>query len=226
LGGAILFVALIAFHIFKQEYLAIGEVVSLDPGDRRLDAVLAILGLQWTGNLMQLQCLATLIDGMPGTLDFQYGKTLLMIALILVPSALYPAKPLTAPGILTDAFWPHRWVDEGTTMPPGFVGEMYMNFGWVGIAAGALLAGHVYGASMRRCEAKPNCDRTLGSHALLVAVMLHFFRGELASVCLLFFSIYVPFLIVCKACSVVLPIDRGQLDARGSLETPSPKFLG
>lgn len=201
--GALLFVLLIAFHIFKQEYLAVGEVVSLANSDGLLPGVLAILGIQWTGNLMQLQSLATLIDGMPASLDYQYGKTLLMVLLILVPSALFPGKPLTAPGVFTDAFWPQKWLDEGTTMPPGYIGEMYMNFGWFGIVAGALLAGHLYGRSMRRLQLRPNCDLTLGSHAMFVAVMLHFFRGEVASVCLLLISIYLPFFVICKLCCSV-----------------------
>ena len=203
--GALLFVLLIAFHIFKQEYLAVGEVVSLANSDGVLPGILAILGIQWTGNLMQLQSLATLIDGMPASLDYQYGRTLLMVLLILVPSALFPGKPLTAPGIFTDAFWPQKWLDEGTTMPPGYIGEMYMNFGWFGIVLGALFAGHLYGLSMRRLRLRPNCDLTLGSHAMFVAVMLHFFRGEVASVCLLLVSIYLPFLVICKLCCSVEP---------------------
>jgi hypothetical protein len=207
--GLALFVVLIAYHLFKQEYLLVGEIVSLDNADSLAIGGLTLLGLQWTGNMMQLQGLATLIDGMPQTLDFQNGATLLMVVLILVPSALFPAKPLTAPGIYTEAFWPDKWFNEGTTMPPGFIGEMFMNFGWPGILIGAALAGYWYGISMKRMQVRPNCDLTLGKHAVMVAVMLHFFRGELAAVLLLFATVYLPLWIICHLCSVRGATDRG-----------------
>jgi hypothetical protein len=200
--GVVLFVALIAYHVLKQEYLVIGRVVSLDNSEQLLPAVERLLSVQWTGNLMELQGLATLMDGIPEHLDYQYGKTLLMTILIWVPSALFADKPLTAPGVFTNAFWPDQWALNGTTMPPGYIGEWFMNFGWVGIVIGALVAGHCYGSSMRRLVKNPSCDLTLGRHSMFIAVLLHFFRGEIASVVLLLISIYLPFRIICAIVSV------------------------
>ncbi|VVE50064.1 O-antigen polymerase [Pandoraea cepalis] len=195
--GLVMYILLMLYHLVKQEYLVVGHFVSIQP-DNVLGSLIKFMVLQFTGNLMELQTMAVLIDGMPRTLDYQYGATLAMVFLIWLPSLLFPAKPPTAPGVFTLAFWPNKWILEATTMPPGYFGEMYMNFGWVGIVLGGILAGVVYGRSFRKIRDNPECDLSLGRHALLVALILHYFRGELASVTVLFFSIYVPFWLIMR----------------------------
>ncbi len=196
--GILLFVLLMIYHVIKQEYLVLGHFAFTAYGDTVVSAFLKFLFLQFTGNMMQLQTMAVLMDAMPKQMQFEYGQTLLMIFLIWIPSVWYPAKPLTAPGIFTMAFWPAAWLNEGTTLPPGFFGEMYMNFGWFGLLGGGLVAGFLYGCSYRAVRARPDCDLTLGRHALFVSLLLHYFRGEVASVTVLFLTIYVPFWLTIK----------------------------
>lgn len=177
-------------------------------GDTVLSAFLKFLFLQFTGNMMQLQTMAVLMDAMPNQMQFEYGQTLLMIFLIWIPSAIFPAKPLTAPGVFTMAFWPAAWLNEGTTLPPGFFGEMYMNFGWFGLVGGGLVAGFLYGLSYRAVRSRPDCDLTLGRHALFVSLLLHYFRGEAASVTVLFLTIYLPFWLTIKLSATRLLVAR------------------
>jgi len=204
--GVLLFVLLMVYHVIKQEYLVLGHFAFTAYGDTVVSAFLKFLFLQFTGNMMQLQTMTVLMDAMPHQMQFEYGRTLLMIFLIWIPSALYPAKPLTAPGIFTMAFWPVAWLNEGTTLPPGFFGEMYMNFGWFGLVGGGLVAGFLYGCSYRAVRARPDCDLTLGRHALFVSLLLHYFRGEAASVTVLFLTIYVPFWLTIKLSATRLRI--------------------
>jgi hypothetical protein len=207
-SGALLFVVLMIYHVIKQEYLVLGHFAFTANGDNIVTAFLKFLFLQFTGNMMQLQSLAVLMDAMPRQLPFEYGRTLLMVVLIWIPSAFFPGKPLTAPGIFTMAFWPNAWIDQGTTLPPGFFGEMYMNFGWFGLIGGGLVAGLSYGWSYRAMRARPDCDLTLGRHALFLSLLLHYFRGEVASVTVLFFTIYVPFWLIIKFSAPRLLITR------------------
>ncbi|ORT71901.1 oligosaccharide repeat unit polymerase [Pseudomonas mosselii] len=194
--GVVMFVSLMAYHVFKQEFLVTGTISFFNEDQSVFSSLINLLVIQFTGNLMQLQTMSVLIDAMPEGLPWQNGSTLLMIALILVPSALFPGKPLTAAGVFTGAFWPNMWLLQGTTMPPGVFGEFYMNFGFVGVLLGALLLGFVWGRLYGAVVGNPQSDRALGIYALTIASMLHLFRGELSSVLLLLASIWLPFLLL------------------------------
>lgn len=192
--GGVMFVSLMAYHLFKQEFLVAGKFFFINEEQGVFLSFIHFLATQFTGNLMQLQTMTVLVDAMPERLEWQNGTTLLMLVLILIPSGLFPDKPLTAAGVFTEAFWPDKWLLQGTTMPPGIFGELYMNFGTLGVLFGGfflgLIGGRLYGAVIYN----PQSDRALGLYALAVASLLHLFRGELASVALLIASILIPFL--------------------------------
>ncbi|MBI6908502.1 O-antigen polymerase [Pseudomonas palleroniana] len=192
--GFVMFVSLMAYHLFKQEFLATGRFFFINEDQGIFLSFVHFLAVQFTGNLMQLQTMTVLIDSMPQRLEWQNGTTLLMIILILIPSGLFPDKPLTAAGVFTGAFWPDKWLMEGTTLPPGIFGELYMNFGAPGVLFGAFFLGIIWGRLYGAVIYNPQSDRALGIYALAVASMLHLFRGELASVALLVASILLPFL--------------------------------
>jgi len=194
--GFVMFVSLMIYHVFKQEYLATGKFFFIKKDEGVFISFLSFMATQFTGNLMQLQTMTVLIDAMPERLPWQNGSTLLMIALILVPSIIFPGKPLTAAGIFTTAFWPNKWLIEGTTLPPGVFGELYMNFGVFGVLSGGLLLGLIWGRLYGAVRYNPRSDQALGTYALAVASMLHLFRGEFSSVLLLIASIWLPFLLL------------------------------
>lgn len=194
--GFLMFFSLMVYHVFKQEYLATGKFFFIKKDEGIFVSFLSFMATQFTGNLMQLQTMTVLIDAMPERLPWQNGSTLLMIFLILVPSIFFPGKPLTAAGIFTTAFWPNKWIVEGTTLPPGVFGELYMNFGVVGVLFGSLFLGLVWGRLYGAVRYNPRSDQALGTYALAVASMLHLFRGEFSSVLLLIASIWLPFLLL------------------------------
>ncbi|AVO60415.1 oligosaccharide repeat unit polymerase [Pseudomonas chlororaphis] len=194
--GFVMFISLMAYHLFKQEFLVSGKFSFINDEQGVFLSFVNFLAIQFTGNLMQLQTMSVLVDAMPRLLDWQNGTTLLMIVLILIPSGIFPNKPMTAAGVFTGAFWPNMWLREGTTLPPGIFGELYMNFGTLGVLLGGLLLGVLWGWLYGVTINNPKSDRALGVYALTVASMLHLFRGELASVALLVASILIPFLLL------------------------------
>lgn len=191
-GVVVLFILLMVYHIYKQEYLVLGRVVSISGGAQFWSSVYDFLNSQIFGNFMQLQTMAVLIEGTPLPLNYQYGYTYWAGLLMLVPRSIFPDKPLPSTGIFTEAFWPAAWRELGTTLPPGLFGEAYMNFGVVGAISSGLIFGYFMGRFHANYEHNKNSDIVLVYYAILVASILHFFRGELASVTYLVLSIALP----------------------------------
>lgn len=192
LGIVTTFVGLMAYHVYKQEYLVLGRVVSFSGGKQFWSSFTDFLDVQLFGNFMQVQTMSVLLEGMPEPLPFQYGYTYIAGFLTLIPRAIYPDKPLPSTGIFTQAFWPDQWNNEGTTLPAGVFGEAYMNFGVPGTLIGALLFGWLIGKIYGRHLKMPDDDLRLLDYALALAALLHFFRGELTSVLILMLSIALP----------------------------------
>jgi hypothetical protein len=86
----------------------------------------------------------------PQALDYQLGKTYLDGVLILVPRALYPAKAT----VNLDTLVGNAVFDCGAfgacAVPPGLIGEAYLNFGLAGVPTIALLSGALVGWIDRR----------------------------------------------------------------------------
>ncbi|MET3449193.1 hypothetical protein [Ralstonia sp. 1138] len=66
----------------------------------------------------------------------------------------------------------------------------------------------VGGVLHRAAIVTPGCDLTLGRHAIFISVLLHYFRGEAASVTVLFFTIYLPFWLTIKLSATRLLVAR------------------
>jgi hypothetical protein len=116
---------------------------------------------------------------------------LLALLTIAIPSALYPDKYLTAPGVFTLTIDPDRWVKEGTTLPPGLIGEMYMNFGSAGVLLGLIVFGAAFGWMRRVARMRARDPLIITLYSLAVAMMAHYVRGEAVSptVLLLIFAL-------------------------------------
>jgi oligosaccharide repeat unit polymerase len=72
----------------------------------------------------------------PAQLDYQYGYVYYVQIVNPVPRFLWPEKPTLDTGLLMADLYGD--VDERTgeahlTVSPGLIGEMYLNFGWIGI---------------------------------------------------------------------------------------------
>ena len=179
---AVVFVpALSIYTVYVREYVVLGELRSVEATENWLSLLWLLVARDFAGNFIQLQALTLIVDRVPDVLEFQNGRTLLAMLTIAVPSSLFPEKYLTAPGVFTLSIEPDRWLREGTTLPPGFIGEMYMNFGTIGVAVGLLGFGAAFGWIRRVVKARGRDPVTVTLYALAVAMMAHYVRGEAVS---------------------------------------------
>jgi hypothetical protein len=185
----VVIVGLTTYAIFTREYLVTGALQSIE----RLDIanLTTAVQVELGGNFIQLQTLSFLIEGMGERLDWQLGKTPLSLLTMPVPRAFWPDKPLPATGPFTSAFFPGLYEGSGTTIPPGIIGEMYMNFGSLGVAVGMFLFGTLYGSVAARWRKRQD-DESLLAYALLVALLPLYIRGESVSVTVTFLLIFFP----------------------------------
>ena len=79
-----------------------------------------------------------IINHIPDTLDYQYGRTFANWLLAPIPRALYPDKPMivTGPIIGTEIY-----NTRVSGVPPGFIAELYWNFYIPGVIFGMLFMG-------------------------------------------------------------------------------------
>lgn len=189
-----MFIVLIIYQVVFRELLVIGEIVSLETED---GGVFFAFFRELSGNLMQYQTLRIIVDKIPSEHDFLYGKSLLALVTLPIPSSIYPDKLLTAPGYFTIFFWPDRWFNEGTSLPPGFFGEMYLNFGYVGIIVGGIVMGW-FSARIYKLSFHPFLrPKKVLTLCVFNGLLLHYFRGEFVAPTLLALTILAPiFLIV------------------------------
>ena len=83
---------------------------------------------------------ALIIDGVPDNLDYQYGKTFLTWLVAPIPREIWVEKPIIRIGpILGTAIFQRDLAKTG--VPPGYLAELYLNFGFWGISVGMFLLG-------------------------------------------------------------------------------------
>jgi oligosaccharide repeat unit polymerase len=80
----------------------------------------------------------------PQQLDYQYGYVYYVQLVNPVPRFLWPEKPTLDTGLLMADLYGE--VDQNTgeanlTISPGLIGEMYLNFGWLGVVGLSALGG-------------------------------------------------------------------------------------
>jgi oligosaccharide repeat unit polymerase len=205
-GGAITFVALTAYALFAREFLALGRLVTLETFD--VASMLNVLRVEFFGNFIQLQTMMVLVGRVPQELPFQWGRTYLATATMVVPRGLWPNKPLPSTGVFTLAFWPDSWLLAGTTLPPGLFGEFYLNFGWIGVALGSFLFARLGRTLLARQAAAPHDPTRVLVYALFVAMAAHYVRGDFA-VTVGLLELLLPTLVLLLFCTRREPIAAG-----------------
>ncbi len=188
--GALAMFALMTFYeVVTREYLAVGEFVTVDTSSA--DSMVDRVGNAFDQNFMQLQTLTILVDRMPQHLAPQNGGTYAALIAAPIPRALWPEKPLPSTGVFTLAFWPERWLENGTTMPPGLIGEMYLNFGGLGVLGGMFAFGFIHGRVRRRFRRDPTLLNGIW-FALMFALIPHYIRGDSFGPTIMLLSIALP----------------------------------
>jgi len=194
---AVVFLPVVSIYtIYVREYVVLGELRSIEADDDWLSLLSVLVTREFVGNFVQLQALTLIVDRVPDVLEFQNGRTLLAMLTIAVPSSWYPEKYLTAPGVFTLAIDPDRWIREGTTLPPGLIGEMYMNFGMTGVALGLFGFGAAFGWIRRAVKRRSHDPVIVVLYALAVAMMAHYVRGEFVSPTVLLLIFVLPMIVL------------------------------
>jgi len=82
------------------------------------------------------------MDIVPSEVSHTYGTTYLLWMITPIPRSIWPEKPIVRiGGVLGEQVFGTR---ETNGIPPGFVGEAYLNFGWLGIPLVALCFGVIF----------------------------------------------------------------------------------
>lgn len=110
----------------------LGDIFNLD---RVLEAVLK------NRNLLDVSKTGYIIENIPEKLDFQYGSTLLAWLVGFVPRSLWEQKPAISLGPLIGKAIYDDPSTRITGTPPGFIAELYLNFGYLGIIVGMAILG-------------------------------------------------------------------------------------
>jgi hypothetical protein len=103
------------------------------------------------------QELLYITDQMGGTLDYQFGRTYFTQLVNPIPRFLWQGKPVSDAGLMLaiarGEFDPETG-EAYLTRSPGLIGEMYWNFGLVGIAALSVFGGAIVKSwdNMRRAH--------------------------------------------------------------------------
>ena len=192
-GAVVVFFVLTIFALFSREYLSNGHFTTIDPNNLS-ETLPTALETEYGGNFIQIQALTLLVDRMPADLPYQHGTTYLSLFTLVVPRALWPGKLLPSTGVFTLAFRPQLWLDQGTTVPPGLMGEMYMNFGAAGVFVGMLLSGILIGRAVGYVEQHPNHPRPVLVYALLTATLPHYLQGDFVGGTAMFAIFILPLL--------------------------------
>lgn len=129
---------------------------------------------------------APVIKRVPERYDFQYGRTLFTWAYAPVPRTIWKDKPPVRIGSeLGPPIYNHT---TPTGMPPGLVGELFVNFGWLGILVGMTL----FGTIVRRVDElynnppKAGALPTLAYALLTLEIALRLPKGDVTGILLSF----------------------------------------
>lgn len=115
---------------------------------------------------------------------FAHGYQLLGVFLFFVPRSVWTAKPLSSGEAIGDyisSLYSLNFNNLSNPLPS----EFYMNFGWAGIAAGAILSA----AIVNKLENGPHRNRYV--HALIAGFLFIIFRGDLMNAFAYCFGTYV-----------------------------------
>jgi len=95
-----------------------------------------------SNNFLGIKKTAVLMDIVPSEVPHTYGTTYLLWMITPIPRSIWPEKPIVRiGGVLGEQVFGTR---ETNGIPPGFVGEAYLNFGWLGIPLVALCFGVIF----------------------------------------------------------------------------------
>lgn len=100
-------------------------------------------------DVLQFDALLTLLAN-KAQYTFLYGETLLAALVSPIPRSLYPEKGYGAMAYFTKTFFPHFYYPNNVEVNVSYIGEMYLNFGLLGIIIGMFILALVLGVMYKR----------------------------------------------------------------------------
>jgi oligosaccharide repeat unit polymerase len=127
-------------------------------------------------------------------LGYQEGRTILIPMLLkFAPRGLVPDKPQNSGGYYMDLMYPDRF-DAGFALAPTYLGDLFLNFGKIGVLAGTAILGLLTGVADSLVRRAP--ERYLGYYLVCLFYYVSVLRDALAnSLFNLFSSLIVLFAI-------------------------------
>lgn len=101
------------------------------------------------------------------------GSSLESIPIAWIPRQIWPDKPKSFSELFGQNFFVFSPQSGDRFFSPGFSGEWYLDFGWLGIVVGWCLFGFLLGVLDRRMS--------LGARFLIVPIAVHFVEGPMDS---------------------------------------------
>ncbi|MBS1730635.1 MAG: oligosaccharide repeat unit polymerase [Bacteroidetes bacterium] len=99
-----------------------------------------------TTNFTGVDKTSQIINGIPDKLPYQFGESLVYWLTSPIPRTWWPDKPAISYGLIIGEkiYGKRDFDDPGGGIPPGYVAEMYLNFGYAGIVLGMFLMGLLF----------------------------------------------------------------------------------
>jgi hypothetical protein len=168
----IVIVAFILF-LFLSQLRFLGEVQTLTPSETYEFSKTFFDGLERTTKIVQ---------DVPSKVDYLYGKSFLYSFYTIIPSALWPNKPVNALSadewvviLLYPSLDPAR-----SKFPPPIIGELYFNFGVLFVAMGMFVIGLVLRFFDKILISSRN-PLVILYLASLISLLVHFVRGPMGN---------------------------------------------
>lgn len=134
--GIVLVPAIVLWGVAREQNTSITDIVRVTT--MLLDQDPHLLYAQTLNEFDAVDSFAAVLHGGPSVFPFQYGRTYLDVLLFLVPRAVWPDKPKAFSTAVGDYV-----TEDNNDVPPGVIGELYVNFHGFGVVAGMFLLGRL-----------------------------------------------------------------------------------
>ncbi|WP_256720761.1 O-antigen polymerase [Priestia megaterium] len=145
-------------------------------------------------DVIQFDALLTLLRE-KGTYNYLFGETILATILSPIPRSIFPEKGYGAMTRFTEHFFPEFYYPNHVEVNISFLGEMYFNFGLLGIIAGFLLFSIILGGMYRIFLINAS-----GTFALVYAIsivrIISLLRGDLFNFYIFYMQDILPLLVI------------------------------
>jgi hypothetical protein len=152
---------------------------------------------------------------------YQYGHTLMPLALAFVPRLLYADKEAVETGQLVNRAF-NVTGNNVIYVSPSYLGELYWNFGWVGAVGGLLLMGVLLGFVNSRCDLSKGVSVT---RVLIIGLAMYYlcarFEGSIAPLYSLWIRSVLGILLMHKLFAYEGPAIKSMADSKADTSVPA-----